>query len=159
MKVSHVVIAALLCLALLAFSVVLVSAQDEPKKPAQTQIAKPVPEKPAGPKQRFKERFGKPGQGPQQGQRPRTLFRPRPLEPVVAVYGDGYVFVIRGNMIYKINAQTMVKEAELQYAEVLRPGPPMGPPGQGLGPPGEGLPFKPGPGKPPVEKPRKPAKE
>ncbi len=87
MRAKHLAVGVPLCLAVIGFSVAFVSAQERGAR-------EPLP----GPVRHFVS--------------PRSSF-----EPVAAVYGEGYVFIVRGNMIYKINARTLVKEGELEYCQ------------------------------------------
>jgi hypothetical protein len=82
--------------------------------------------------------------GPRRGE-----FRPPMMAPAQLAATENYVFVLRGNTLYKYAVKTMQLEGK---TELERPEPPMGGPGR-EGPPGrEGEPGREGARRPPPER-------
>jgi len=118
---------------LVAFAVVLLVGALSSVAVAQDQVGPPpkVGDQPGPPPGGPPGPPGGPGQGPWQKGQPGQFMGPMgpmgpPVTPV-AVLADGYLFVVMGNQVFKINVQTMVVEGQV----MLGPGPMMGEPGQG----------------------------
>lgn len=153
---------------LVVFAVVAVSAgvcvaQEEQgekaKVEAKQKLDRGKPDFRPGPKQ------GEPGQMDRRQMMGRMMGRPGGGASVAIVYAEGYLYIVRDNTVYKVDAETMIMEAELTFAEDFGgpgfgPGP-MGPGGMGMGPmgPGQGPPPGEKPGKGPPPPPVKPPAE